>query len=543
MDRFEDSHQDVADLESVITTRELSRRPTRGPDHASENRALVGLAEAMTASPDAILQKLAETALNLCGAHSAGLSLLDEDGKRFRWRAIAGQWASHLGGGTPRDFGPCGTVLDRGAALLFSHPERHFPYLASVEPSIEEGLLIPFEVGGHAVGTIWVIGHNQSCRFDAEDLRVMTDLSMFAAGAYQTQLAMNAVVKANQELQKTALALTEANRLTETLIEEKAHLEDELQAGGAFDEIIGNSSLWRRVLNQVETVASTDATVLILGETGTGKELMARAIHRLSARKDNAFVRVNCAAIPVGLVESELFGHEKGAFTGAISQKLGRLEMAHRGTLFLDEVGDLPPELQPKLLRLLQEQEFERLGSARTIHVDVRIIAATNRRLAEMVADGRFRDDLYYRLKVFPIMVPPLRDHREDIPALVRHFVKKHGARLNRSIKTIPPKAMDALMRWHWPGNVRELGHLLERAVILTRGANLHVPLSEVTLSTADAPAPSTLEASERDAIVRALRETGGIIGGPRGAAMRLGLKRTTLNAKMQRLGISRKQL
>jgi transcriptional regulator with GAF, ATPase, and Fis domain len=217
MDRFEDSHQDVADLESVITTRELSRRPTRGPDHASENRALVGLAEAMTASPDGILQKLAETALNLCGAQSAGLSLLDEDGKRFRWRAIAGQWASHLGEGTPRDFGPCGTVLDRGAALLFSHPERHFPYLASVEPSIEEGLLIPFEVGGQAVGTIWVIGHTQSCRFDAEDLRVMTDLSMFAAGAYQTQLSMNALVKANQELQKTALALTEANRLTETL--------------------------------------------------------------------------------------------------------------------------------------------------------------------------------------------------------------------------------------------------------------------------------------------------------------------------------------
>ena len=543
MDRFEDSHQDVADLESVITTRELSRRPTRGPDHASENRALVGLAEAMTASPDGILQKLAETALNLCGAHSAGLSLLDEDGKRFRWRAIAGQWASHLGGGTPRDFGPCGTVLDRGAALLFSHPERHFPYLASVEPSIEEGLLIPFEVGGQAVGTIWVIGHNQSCRFDAEDLRVMTDLSMFAAGAYQTQLSMNALVKANQELQKTALALTEANRLTETLIEEKLHLEDELQAGGAFDEIIGNSSVWRRVLKQVETVASTDATVLILGETGTGKELMARAIHRLSARKDNAFVRVNCAAIPVGLVESELFGHEKGAFTGAISQKLGRLDVAHRGTLFLDEVGDLPPELQPKLLRLLQEHEFERLGSARTIRVDVRIIAATNRRLAEMVADGRFRDDLYYRLKVFPIVVPPLRDHREDIPALVRHFVKKHAARLNRPIETIPPKAMDALMRWQWPGNVRELGNLLERAVILTRGPNLHVPLSEVTLSTADAPAPSTLEASERDAILRALRETGGIIGGPRGAAMRLGLKRTTLTAKMQRLGISRKQL
>jgi formate hydrogenlyase transcriptional activator len=544
MDRSTDAHHTRAtDLESVISTRELDHRPARSADHAAENRALVVLAEAMTVSPDDVLQKLAEVALELCRAHSAGLSLLDDDGTRFRWRAIAGQWASHLGGGTPRDFGPCGTVLDRRTAILFSHPERHFTYLAAVEPSINEGLLIPFEVGGQLVGTIWIMSHDQSCRFDTEDLRVMTNLSRFAAAAYQTQLSLNAIVRANQDLRQTALALNEATHLAETLKEEKLYLEDELRAEGASDEIIGKSAILREVLKQAKTVAATDASVLILGETGTGKELIARAIHRLSERKDRAFVRVNCAAIPAGLLESELFGHEKGAFTSAVSQKLGRLDVAHRGTVFLDEVGDLPLELQPKLLRLLQEHEFERLGSTRTIRVDVRIIAATNRKLAEMVGDGRFRDDLYYRLRVFPIMVPPLRDHREDIPALVSHFVKRHGARLNKPMKTITTEAMDALMRWHWPGNVRELSNFLERAVILSQGPSLHVPLAELASSAAEAPASATFEAIERSAILQALRETGGVVGGPRGAAMRLGLKRTTLTAKMRRFGISRKQL
>jgi transcriptional regulator with GAF, ATPase, and Fis domain len=543
MDDFTESYLNVADLESVVSTRELSQRPARAPDYASENRALVALAEAMAASPDGILQKLADVALDLGCAQSAGLSLLEEDGKRFRWRAIAGQWASHLGGGTPRDFGPCGTVLDRRTAILFSHPERHFTYLAAVAPPMHEGLLIPFEVGGQMVGTIWIMSHDQSCRFDAEDLRVMTSLSKFAAAAYQTQLSLNAVVKADRDLRQTARALNEATHLAQTLKEEKLYLEDELRVEGAFDEIIGKSTMLREVLKEVETVAATDASVLILGETGTGKELIARAIHRVSARKDHAFVRVNCAAIPAGLLESELFGHERGAFTGAVVQKLGRLDVAHRGTVFLDEVGDLPLDLQPKLLRLLQEHEFERLGSTRTIRVDVRIIAATNRRLAEMVSDGRFRDDLYYRLRVFPIIVPPLRDHREDIPALVRHFVKRHSARLNKPIKSIATEAMDALMRWHWPGNVRELENFIERAVILTQGASLHVPLTELALSAAEVPASATFEAIERSAIVRALRASGGVIGGPRGAAIRLGLKRTTLTAKMHRLGISRKQL
>lgn len=544
IERLLNSHQGVADLASVITTHELSRRPTRPPDYASENRALVALAGALSRSPGDVLQTLAETALGLCRAQSAGLSLLDEGQKRFRWCATAGQWASHLGGGTPREFGPCGTVLDRDAAMLFSRPERHYAYLASVTPSIEEALLVPFHVDGQSVGTIWVIAHDQDRRFDAEDLRVMTSLASFAAVAYQTRLSLDAITTSHQELERTVTALKGAADLKDKLTEEKLYLQSELRTLAGFDDIIGESRQLTDVLRLVETVARTDATVLILGETGTGKELIARAIHRLSARAGDAFVKVNCAAIPAGLLESELFGHEKGAFTGATLAKLGRLEVANRGTVFLDEVGDIPLELQPKLLRVLQEQEFERLGSNRTILVDIRIIAATNRKLGPMVTNGRFRDDLYYRLNVFPISVPPLRDHREDIPALVRHFVKKHSARMGRQIEAIAPEAMDALVRWHWPGNVRELGNFVERAVILTDGPSLRVPLGELTSSAAaDPPGPGTLEASEREAILRVLRQTSGVIGGPGGAAVRLGLKRTTLTAKMQRLGISRKRL
>jgi len=289
---------------------------------------------------------------------------------------------------------------------------------------------------------------------------------------------------------------------------------------------------------------------MILGETGTGKELIARAIHHLSTRRERTFVKLNCAAIPSGLLESELFGHEKGAFTGAISQKIGRLELAHQGTLFLDEVGDIPLELQPKLLRALQEKEFERLGSTRTIPVDVRLVAATNRDLAQMVKERQFRSDLYYRLVVFPVLVPPLRERPEDIPILVHHFAQKHAQRMNRRIDTIPPEAMQALKRWHWPGNVRELENFIERAVILSRGPLLRVPLAELSpASQAGEPGesnsgtPGTLEHAEREYILRALRETNGVIGGPHGAAMRLGLNRTTMNSKMRKLGISRKDL
>jgi formate hydrogenlyase transcriptional activator len=308
-----------------------------------------------------------------------------------------------------------------------------------------------------------------------------------------------------------------------------------------FEQVIGNSPALESVLEQVERVAPTDSTVLIQGETGTGKELIAHAIHNLSSRCGRPFIRLNCAAIPLDLLESELFGHEKGAFTGAITQKVGRFELADKGTLFLDEVGDIPPALQPKLLRVLQEQEFERLGSARTHHVDVRLVAATNRNLMEMANRGDFRSDLYYRLNVFPVMLPPLRDRREDIPALVSHFVDIYGRRMGREIGEIPATTMSALTSYDWPGNIRELQNLIERAVILSDDGVLPNPLPAAgPLAIAASAAATTLKDSERVLILRTLESVGWVIGGPKGAAAKLGLKRTTLIHKMQKLGISR---
>jgi transcriptional regulator with GAF, ATPase, and Fis domain len=313
-----------------------------------------------------------------------------------------------------------------------------------------------------------------------------------------------------------------------------------------FERIIGDSPALETVLEQVERVAPTNSTVLIQGETGTGKELIAHAIHNISPRCGRPFVRVNCAAIPLDLLESELFGHEKGAFTGAIAQKIGRFELADKGTLFLDEVGDIPPALQPKLLRVLQEQEFERLGSTRTHKVDVRLVAATHRDLVDMANHGEFRTDLYYRLNVFPVMLPPLRERREDIPALVEHFVGIYGRRMGREIEHIPTATLSALTSYHWPGNIRELQNLIERAVILSNDGILPNPLPAAptrTVSTSPAatsPAGTTLKDSERNLILRTLEAVGWIIGGPRGAAARLGLKRTTLIHKMHKLGISR---
>jgi len=307
-----------------------------------------------------------------------------------------------------------------------------------------------------------------------------------------------------------------------------------------FEEIVGVSAALRRVQRQVEVVAPTDANVLILGETGTGKELVARAIHRMSPRKNLPFVTLNCAAIPTGLLESELFGYERGAFTGALSQKIGRFEMAHRGTLFLDEVGDIPLDLQPKLLRALQEKAFERLGGTKTIPIDVRLVAATNRNLTQMMGDKLFRSDLYYRLRVFPITTPPLRDHPEDIPILARHFTKKYAEKMGRQIDKIPSETMHALVSWNWPGNVRELENFIERSVILSTGARLRAPLAEIRPDAMQVASSTTLEQVEREHIVRVLRESGGVVTT---AATRLGLHRTTLNAMMRKLGISRKDL
>ncbi len=323
---------------------------------------------------------------------------------------------------------------------------------------------------------------------------------------------------------------------------QKRYLEEELNTDSRFEEIIGESVGLRRVLKLVETVSATDVTVLILGETGTGKEVIARAIHQLSPRNEHVMVKLNCAAIPTGLLESELFGHERGAFTGALDRKIGRLELAHEGTLFLDEIGDLPLELQPKILRALQEKEFERLGSNKPIPVNVRLVAATNRDLAKMVAAGQFRSDLYYRLRVFPILLPPLRERREDIALLVRYFVDRHARKLYRKIETIPDETMRALTRWDWPGNIRELENFIERAVILTKGPVLRAPLGELAMPEENSPTEdSSLEAKEREHILRVLRESRGKIGGSDGAAARLGVIRTTLNSKMKKLGIERK--
>src|SRR5579883_715029 len=347
---------------------------------------------------------------------------------------------------------------------------------------------------------------------------------------------------------ENALAFQEIAALKDQLAGEKAYLEEEVRTDHHFEEIVGESPALRRALKHVETVATTDSTVLIGGETGTGKELVVRALHDLSPRRERTFVKLNCAAIPSGLLESELFGHEKGAFTGAISQKVGRFELAHKGTLFLDEVGDIPPELQPKLLRVLQEQEFERLGGTKTIKVDVRLVAATHRDLAKMVLDGRFRSDLYYRLNVFPVTLPPLRDRPEDIPRLVRHFTQRFARRMGRRIEAISTAVMDGLVRDPWPGNVRELQNVIERAVILSSGPTLQVPLSDLTpaalpaaeSSVPEPPAAVTLVEAEREHILDALREAGGVVGGPKGAAARLGMKRSTLLWKMKKLGISR---
>ena len=370
------------------------------------------------------------------------------------------------------------------------------------------------------------VGSMRADAFTPEDIALLEQIANEAAIAIEN-----------------AMAYRQIATLKDKLAEEKLYLEDEIRTEYDFEEIIGESATWKRVLREVETVAPTDSNVLIRGESGTGKELIARAIHNLSHRRGRTFVKVNCAAIPTGLLESELFGHERGAFTGAITQRIGRFELANGGTLFLDEIGDIPLELQPKLLRVLQEREFERLGGTRTIRVDVRLVTATNRDLTTMVAEREFRQDLFYRVNVFPINLPPLRERREDIPALVRYFAQKYARRMDRNIETIPAEAMEALTRWSWPGNVRELENLIERAVILTRGPVLQVPMGELRggNGAVEPPGPpATLAAAEREHILRVLGETNWVIGGPNGAAARLGMKRTTLQSKMRKLGIER---
>jgi formate hydrogenlyase transcriptional activator len=397
-----------------------------------------------------------------------------------------------------------------------------------VAAGVRSAVCVPLLRGGRALGALNVASTREAA-FGPNDVELLTQIGNELAIAVEN-----------------ALAYLQIEELKDKLSEEKLYLEDEIRTEYDFEEIVGDSPSLTRVLRDVETVAPTGSTVLIQGESGTGKELIARAIHNLSERRQRTFVKVNCVAIPTGLLESELFGHEKGAFTGAISQKIGRFELADKGTLFLDEIGDIPLELQPKLLRVLQEREFERLGSARTIKVDIRLVTATNRDLGQMIANREFREDLFYRLNVFPITLPPLRERREDIPLLVRYFTQKYARRMNRQIETIPAEAMEALTNWNWPGNVRELENFIERAVILTRGSSLHVPLAELRNGSPEPAAGppealTTLEEAERRHILKALQESNWVVGGPAGAAAKLGMKRTTLQSRMQKLAIRRR--
>jgi formate hydrogenlyase transcriptional activator len=368
---------------------------------------------------------------------------------------------------------------------------------------------------------VLAVARRQENTFDADQVNFLTQI------ANQVAIAI-----------ENAISYREISELRNKLAQEKLYLEEEIRGEMDFEGIVGQSSGLRNVLNLVETVAPSDSTVLLLGETGTGKELIARAIHDRSRRKDRTLVKVNCAAIPTGLLESELFGHERGAFTGAITQKVGRLELAHQGTLFLDEVGDIPTDIQPKLLRALQEREFERLGSTQTKKVDVRLVAATNRDLEKMVRNREFRSDLYYRLNVFPIRIPPLRERPEDIPLLVRYFTQKYARRMEKEIESISAAVMKKLSSWHWPGNIRELENFIERSVILTHGPALQVPIGSLTGIDGRSSAAGVRETSEREKILRVLKETQGRVAGPDGAANRLGIKRTTLISRMKKLGI-----
>ena len=427
-----------------------------------------------------------------------------------------------------------GIALHRGTVCVFSRAELEALELTSAARMKQFGLeaicCVPLMIQKRKVGAFNVASSRPDA-FSRDDVAML--------GQTSTQIAIAL---------ENARAYDQITHINAQLSEEKQYLERELYR--EFSEIVGSSRALRQVLKAVKTVAPTDSTVLLLGETGTGKELIARAVHGHSARRDRSFVRMSVAALPASLFESELFGHEKGAFTGATMSRAGRIELAHRGTLFLDEVGDIPGEMQPKLLRVLQEREFERLGSTRTQKVDVRLIAATNRDLAKMSEEGSFRSDLYYRLNVFPITIPPLRERVEDIPALAQHFVEQCSRRMSRPLPAISGAVMDALKRWTWPGNIRELQNVIERAVILSTGPNLELTLQDVQPRQEDEPAPraeaaeaassppgTTFQDAERQAILRALRESDGVVSG---AAVRLGLRRTTLQSKMRRLGIRR---
>jgi formate hydrogenlyase transcriptional activator len=426
----------------------------------------------------------------------------------------------------PIDGSSPGKAFRTGEPVLFDTAPRAL-HVSSLQLNYQEGVqsgcFLPLVRGDRKIGVLHLLDRHPH-RFSEADADFLQQVSN------QVAIALD-----------NAMQYREVDESRERLAGETNYLRTEIRAERGFDEILGETPAIQAVLRHISTVAPTNSTVLIQGETGTGKELVARAIHNLSSRRENLFAKLNCAAIPSGLLESELFGHEKGAFTGAIAKKVGRFEVADQGTLFLDEVGDIPAELQPKLLRVLQEQEFERLGSSRSIQVDVRLVAATNQDLGRMVEDRSFRADLYYRLNVFPIRLPALRERREDIPLLTLHFVAHYAKQMSKTIDVVSPETMEALIRYEWPGNIRELQNFIERAVILSQTNSLSAPVSELTRPRENSsPAPITLEDAERGHILQALRETQWVLGGLDGAAHRLGMPRTTLIYKMRRLGIAR---
>ena len=538
---------DAVPLESILCTEELQSRTSRPPDYQKENCALVALVRALADSPSTILETLTKTIQDITQCDSAGLSLLTRDGKtpdvqgeRFYWPAIAGMWNPHVGGGTPRNCAPCGEVLSQNRSLLFRHFERRYLGFQSVMPAAEESLLVPFYVSGKAVGTIWALMHSDRRKFDAEDDRVMASLGKFASSAYQ----------ALKQIEDLKIQVAEREKAQA----ENVALREEINQASMFEEIIGSSGSLQKVLFELSKVAPTDSTVLILGETGTGKELVARAIHKLSKRSGRAFIRVNCAAIPASLIASELFGHEKGAFTGALQRRVGHFEAAAGGTIFLDEIGELSLETQISLLRVLQEREFQRVGSSHPISIDVRVLAATNRDLDAAVAAGTFRQDLLYRLNVFPIRVPPLRERKNDIPVLVRYLVEQFARRTGKRITEIQKKTLSLFQAYDWPGNIRELQNVIERAVVLCDGKALSVDETWLQRRSSEQPRPTlapvgvlavdrTEFADHQLRIIEtALTECHGRVSGPRGAAAKLGIPRQTLDSKIEKLGIDKRR-
>ena len=476
---------------------------------------------------DDLLHAASGSVRRVMGCDAAAVMLADADGKHLRVHALdypesRGIFAE--GSLVPIEGSMPGDSFKSGKPMVVNRLDpREMPpemYRKAVGEGLNSLCDIPLISRNRMLGILAVAKREENA-FDGD------------AVAFLTQVANQVAIGV-----ENALAYREIADLKDRLAQEKLYLEDELRGEMDFEGIVGQSSALRHVLHLVETVAPSDSTVLMMGETGTGKELIARAIHDRSRRKGRTFVKVNCAAIPTGLIESELFGHERGAFTGAITQKVGRLELADQGTLFLDEVGDIPIEVQPKLLRALQEREFERLGSTHTKKVDVRLVAATNRDLEKMIESREFRSDLYYRLNVFPIRIPPLRERPEDIPLLVRYFAQKYGRRMEKQVESIPATAMKKLASWHWPGNIRELENFIERSVILTHGSALQVPVGELGGNGKAAAEGTKREISERDEILRILKDTRGRVAGPHGAAERMGIKRTTLISRMKKLGI-----